>query len=110
MPPCSRKRKASTSTSKENNKERKTFKESIEMINALTPTTKEHNKTRKSFKEPIEMIKKIDLTEIITIDDSSDDEWDIKPIVNLDDIVVEPRPMVSNYVGVVCVLFRMFDG
>lgn len=99
MPPCSRKRKASTPTSKENNKGRRTFKESIEMINASTPISRKHNKARKSFKESIEAINKIDLSGIIIIDDSSDDERDIKPIVSLDVIAVEPRPMVSNYVS-----------
>lgn len=106
MPPCSRKRKALTPTSKENAKGRKTFEESIEMIKASTPT-KAPNKARvslgKTFNEPIktlgktfkEAIEMINQNEIITIDDSSDDERDVKP--SLDVIDVEPRPMVSNF-------------
>lgn len=113
MAPCSRKRKALTPTSKENTKERKTIEgeASIEMMKASTPTSKAANKARKSlgmtFKESIEAINQNEIT--ITIDDSSDDERDIKPRVSLEVIAVEPRPMVSNVAQKLSELISIFS-
>lgn len=111
MSPCSRKRKALTPTSKENAKERKTIEASIEMMKASTPTSKAANKARKSlgmtFKESIEAINQNEIT--ITIDDSSDDERDIKPRVSLEVIAVEPRPMVSNVAQKLSELISIFS-
>lgn len=111
MAPCSRKRKALTPTSKENAKERKTIEASIEMMKASTPTSKAANKARKSlgmtFKESIEAINQNEIT--ITIDDSSDDERDIKPRVSLEVIAVEPRPMVSNVAQKLSELISIFS-
>lgn len=85
MTPSSRKRKASTPASRKRNKDRKTFNESLEMIKTLDLNS-----------DTIQHTVKNSQTEIIIIDDSSDDERAIQPTVSPVVNAIEPRPVVNE--------------